>query len=107
MESLDMYAVFEEGSHQFRVSEGDVVRIDYREAEVGSTIELTTVLLAGHGADVKIGQPHLAGAKVIVEVLRDHHEKLQIQKFRRRKGYRRLTGHTQTHVEVRVKSIVV
>ena len=102
-----MYAVFEDGSHQFRVSEGDVVRIDYREAEVGSTIELTNVLLAGQGASVQVGQPNLPGAKVVVEVLRNHNEKLQIQKFRRRKGYRRLTGHTQTHVEVKVKSIVV
>lgn len=44
-----MYAVFEDGSRQYRVSEGDVVRIDYREAEIGSTVELNSVVLAGQG----------------------------------------------------------
>ena len=102
-----MYAVFEDGSHQYRVTEGDVVRIDYREAAIGSTLEMTKVLLAGTGAEVKIGQPHLAGAKVVAEVMGNPHDKLQIQHFRRRKGYRRLRGHTQTHVEVKIKSIVL
>ena len=64
-----MYAIFEDGSRQYRVSEGDVVKIDYRLAEVGSTLELTKVLLAGQGADIKVGQPHLVGAKVVAEVM--------------------------------------
>ncbi|QVL29968.1 50S ribosomal protein L21 [Telmatocola sphagniphila] len=102
-----MYAVFEDGSRQYRVSEGDVVRIDYREAEIGSTVELNSVVLAGQGASIKIGQPYLAGAKVVAEVLGEHSDKLQIQHFRRRKNYRRLRGHTQTHLDVKIKSIVV
>jgi large subunit ribosomal protein L21 len=107
MFGADMYAIFEDGSRQYRVSEGDVVRIDYRDVEVGSTMELTKVLAAGQGTDLKVGTPHLAGAKVTVEVMGEKTDKLQIQHFRRRKGYRRLRGHTQTHVEVKVKSINV
>ena len=52
-----MYAIFEDGSHQYRVSVGDTVRLDHREAEVGSSLELGTVLLVADGADALVGQP--------------------------------------------------
>ena len=100
-----MYAVFEDGSRQYPVTEGDVVRIDYRDAEPGSTIELTRVLLTANGADVKIGQPVVAGAKIVAEVVAQPTVKVVVQHFRRRKNYRRLRGHTQPYVEVKVKSI--
>jgi large subunit ribosomal protein L21 len=100
-----MYAIFEDGSRQYRVSEGDVVRIDFREADPGSTIELQRVLLVANGGDVRIGTPTVAGAKVTAEVLGLAKEKTVIQQFRRRKNYRRLKGHTQPYLEVRVKSI--
>ena len=100
-----MYAIFEDGSRQYRVSEGDVVRIDYREAAAGSTIELPRVLLIANGADVRIGQPTVAGAKILAEVVGEARQKVMIQHFRRRKNYRRLKGHTQRYTDVRVKSI--
>ena len=102
-----MYAVFEDGSRQYRVSEGDVVRIDYRAAAEGSTIELDRVLLVANGADVKVGQPTVAGAKVVAEVLGKAREKTVIQHFRRRKNSKRLRGHTQPYLEIRVKSLIV
>ncbi|MSR31041.1 MAG: 50S ribosomal protein L21 [Gemmataceae bacterium] len=102
-----MYAVFEDGSRQFRVSEGDVVKLDHRETPVGESIELDHVLLVVNGADVKIGHPLVAGAKVVAEVLGELSEKYRIQKFRRRKNYRRLTGHRQYHIQVKIKSIIV
>ena len=52
-----MYAVFEDGSRQYRVSEGDVVTLDYRDAEVGSRLEFNRVLLYAGGEDTRIGQP--------------------------------------------------
>ena len=100
-----MYAVFEDGSRQYRVSEGDVVRIDYRAAAEGSTIELNRVLLVAIGTEVQIGQPTVAGAKVVAEVLGKAKEKVMIQHYRRRKNSKRLKGHTQPYLEIRVKSI--
>ena len=100
-----MYAIFEDGSRQYRVSEGDRVRIDYREAAAGSTIELPRVLLVADGANVRIGQPTVDGVKVVAEVIGEARQKVMIQHFRRRKNYRRLKGHTQRYIEVRVKSI--
>ncbi len=52
-----MYAVFEDGSRQYRVSEGDVVRVDYRDAEIGSRLEFPRVLLYQDAGDLRIGQP--------------------------------------------------
>jgi large subunit ribosomal protein L21 len=101
-----MYAIIEDGSRQYRVEPGSTVVIDYRETKAGDTLELTKVLLVQNGADTKIGQPLVAGAKVVAEVIDFPTKKTTIQKFRRRKNYRRLKGHTQPYVRVRVKEIV-
>jgi large subunit ribosomal protein L21 len=100
-----MYAIFEDGSRQYRVEEGSVVNIDHRECTEGQTLELSKVLLVG-GATAKIGQPLVAGAKVVVEVVGFPRVKTQTQLFRRRKNVRRLRGHTQPYVRVKVKQIV-
>jgi large subunit ribosomal protein L21 len=101
-----MYAIFEDGSRQYRVAVGDSVRIDHREVAVGSTLELGKVLLIGNGQDVKIGQPMVAGAKVVAEVTGHPKTKTVIQHFRRRKNYRRLKGHTQPFVQVKITQIL-
>jgi large subunit ribosomal protein L21 len=101
-----MYAIFEDGSRQYRVSVGDTVRIDHREAEVGSTLELGKVLLVAGGADAQVGTPLVAGARVVAEVTGHPSTKYVIQHFRRRKNYRRLKGHRQPYLEVRVKHIL-
>ena len=101
-----MYAIFEDGSHQYRVSVGDTIRLDHRESEVGSALELGKVLLVADGADVLVGQPLVAGARVVAEVTGHRSTKTVIQHFRRRKNYRRLKGHTQPYVEVRIKHIL-
>jgi large subunit ribosomal protein L21 len=101
-----MYAVFEDGSRQYVVSEGDVLRLDYREVEIGDTIEFDRVLLYGHEGDVQIGQPVLAGARVVAEVIEHPSEKYFIQHFRRRKNYRRFKGHRQPFTQVEVLHIL-
>jgi large subunit ribosomal protein L21 len=101
-----MYAIFEDGSRQYRVSVGDTVRIDHREAAVGSSLELGKVLLVADGADALIGQPLVGGARVVAEVTGHPSTKTVIQHFRRRKNYRRLKGHRQPYVEVRIKHIL-
>lgn len=99
-----MYAVFEDGSRQYRVSEGAEVVVDYRNAEKGGSAA-ERVLLIASGTDVRIGQPVVAGAAVVAEVVDHPSTKTRIQKFRRRKNYRRVTGHRQPYTRVKVKSI--
>jgi large subunit ribosomal protein L21 len=101
-----MYAIFEDGSRQYRVEEGSAVNIDHREAKIGDTIELTKILLIGKDGSAKIGQPLLAGAKIVAEVISLPRVKTVAQSFRRRKASKRLRGHTQPHVRVKIKQIV-
>lgn len=102
-----MYAVFEDGSRQYRVTEGDVVKVDLRDVEIGSRVEFGHVLLYAGGDDVRIGQPAVDGARVLGEVIDHVSTKTHIQKFRRRKNYRRHTGHRQYYVLVRVSNILL
>lgn len=102
-----MYAVFEDGSRQYRVQEGDVVKLDYREAEVGARLEFTRVLLFQKDAETTIGQPVIEGAKVLGQVIEHPTTKLYVQHFRRRKNYRRLRGHRQPYTSVQIESIVL
>lgn len=101
-----MYAIFEDGSRQYRVEQGSTVDVDYREIEVGKTLEFNKVLLVQSGADAVIGQPLVVGARVVATVVELPTTKTITQKFRRRKNYRRLKGHTQPYVRVKVTEIV-
>jgi large subunit ribosomal protein L21 len=102
-----MYAVFEDGSRQYRVSEGDVVRLDYRDADIGARLEFDRVLLYQDEGDLRIGQPVLEGVRVIGEVVDHPSTKLYIQHFRRRKNYRRLRGHRQPYTSVVIRHILL
>jgi len=87
-----MFAVITDGSHQYRVSPGDELTIDYRKgSEPGQTIEFDRVLLANGGGSSAIGQPVIDGATVTAEVVETEVKgpKLEIQKIRRRKNSRR------------------
>src|SRR5205814_178915 len=102
-----MYAVFEDGSRQYRVSEVDVVQVDYRDAEVGSRLEFQRVILYKGVEDLQIGRPTVAGAHVVAEVMDHPSTKTYIQHFRRRKNYRRLRGHRQYYTAVQIRSILL
>lgn len=102
-----MFAVFEDGSRQYRVSEGDIVQLDYRDAEVGTRLEFDRVLLYQGPDDVLIGQPIIAGARVLAEVVDHPTTKLYVQHFRRRKNYRRMRGHRQPYTEVQIRYILL
>jgi large subunit ribosomal protein L21 len=102
-----MFAIIEDGSRQYRVSQGQVIRIDYRsDCAKGSRIEFDRVLLMVAGDEVQIGQPRLEGMRVIGRVLEHPSIKLQVQKFQRRKNYRRLKGHRQPYTNVRIEHIL-
>ncbi len=102
-----MYAVIEDGSRQYRVSEGQVVQLDYREAEVGASVQLGPVLLYQNGDDTRIGRPIVEGMRVLGEVVEHPSTKVYVQHFRRRKNYRRLRGHRQPYVAVRIRNILL
>ena len=102
-----MYAVFEDGSRQYNVQEGDVVTVDFREAEVGARVEFNRVLLYKNNDDLRIGQPLVEGVRVLADVVDHPSIKLYIQHFRRRKNYRRLRGHRQPYTSVVVRHILL
>jgi large subunit ribosomal protein L21 len=101
-----MYAVIATGGKQYRVSEGTVVRIEKLDAAEGADIEFDKVLLVGQGADVAIGAPYVAGARVTATIqAHGKGDKVRIVKFRRRKHYLRQKGHRQQYTEVKVTGI--
>jgi large subunit ribosomal protein L21 len=101
-----MYAVIATGGKQYRVAEGDVVRIEKLVAELGAAVEFDKVLLVGSGSDVKVGAPLVAGSKVS-GVVHKHGkgEKKVIVKFRRRKHYLRQGTHRQFYTDVKITGI--
>lgn len=101
-----MYAVIKTGGKQYRISEGDVLRIERREAEPGQEIVLDQVLLVGEGDSVEVGNPYLSNVRVRAEVLAQRKaKKIVVLKFKRRKGYRRKQGHRQLYTGIRIKAI--
>ncbi|MFZ8886912.1 MAG: 50S ribosomal protein L21 [Steroidobacteraceae bacterium] len=101
-----MYAVIATGGKQYRVSEGTVLRVEKLEAEAGSTVEFGQVLVVGQGAEVAVGAPYVAGAKVTATVqAHGKGDKVRIVKFRRRKHYLRQKGHRQPYTEIKVTGI--
>lgn len=105
-----MFAVFEDGSHQFRVQAGDTLWVDFREGvAVGSTLKFDKVLAAGNDSQNLIGRPTLAGAVVEAEVVSGevNAPKIEGGKFRRRKNYIRHWGHKQKYTAVKITGISV
>jgi large subunit ribosomal protein L21 len=102
-----MYAIFEDGSHQFRVQEGDRIVVDRRDTEPGAELEFDKVMLiAGAGGPV-IGTPLVPGAKVVAKVVEQFRDKkIIIQKFRRRKNVRRRKGHRQPYTRIVITNVV-
>jgi large subunit ribosomal protein L21 len=101
-----MYAIFEDGSHQFRVHEGDRIVVDRREGEPGTELIFSKVLLLAGPEGTAIGTPVVEGANVgarIVDQFRS--KKTIIQKFRHRKNCRRRNGHRQLHTIVQITRI--
>ena len=101
-----MYAVIATGGKQYSVSEGTVLRVEKLEAEAGSTVEFGQVLVVGEGAEVAVGAPYVAGARVTATVqAHGKGDKVRIVKFRRRKHYLRQKGHRQPYTEIKVTGI--
>ena len=101
-----MYAVITTGGKQYKVSPGDVVRVESLDAKKGDTVEIKDVYMIADGDKVSVGKPTLASAKVTAEVVEEGRgEKLLIFKHRRRKGFRKTNGHRQNYTALKVKEI--
>ena len=101
-----MYAVIKTGGKQYKVTEGDVLKVEKLNAEVNTTVELTEVLLVANGDNVKVGTPVVAGAKVVVEVLsQGKGPKVVNFKYKPKKASHRKKGHRQLFTEVKVVSV--
>jgi large subunit ribosomal protein L21 len=103
-----MYAVIETGGKQYRVSEGDVVRVENLASSLGDEVEISQVHLVANGEKVQVGRPTVDGASVTGTVVEEGRAKKVIAfKKKRRKGYRRKIGHRQGFTAVRIDKIVV
>jgi len=101
-----MYAVIVTGGKQYRVEEGQTLKVEKIETATGEAIQLEKVLLIGNGDDVKIGQPVVEGAKVTAEIVaHGRHKKVKIIKFRRRKHSMKQMGHRQWFTEIKITGI--
>ncbi len=101
-----MYAVINSGGKQYRVEQGNTVRLERLPGDVGSPVSFDRVLLFSDGQNVKIGQPLVEGVMVrgrIVE--QDRSKKIIVFKYKRRKRYRRKQGHRQYYTAVKIDSI--
>lgn len=100
-----MYAVIETGGKQYRVQPGERLLVEKLPAEAGAQVTFQPLLLAD-GANVRVGTPVVSGAQVTAEVVGEEKgEKLTIFKYRRRKGYRRKTGHRQVYTSLKIVDI--
>ena len=101
-----MFAVFQSGGKQHRVSEGDVVKLELLAAEPGQEVVFDRVLMVANGDDVNVGAPYVEGSQVKGEVVRcDRGKKIRVIKFKRRKDFMRRQGHRQWFTEVKITGI--
>ena len=101
-----MYAVIVTGGKQYKVREGDRLRIEKLTAPAGETVEFDRVLMVSDGDEVKVGRPYLDGGRVSATVTaHGRGDKIGVIKFRRRKNYLRRMGHRQSFSEVTITAI--
>lgn len=101
-----MYAIFRTGGKQFKVSPGDVIRVERLPGEPGSTVEFNRVF-AVRKESLTLGSPLVSNARVTGTIVRNARApKVRVLKYKRKKQYRRTTGHRQAFSEVLIKDIV-
>jgi len=101
-----MYAVIKTGGKQYRVKEGETLKVEKLNVDEGKKVDLKEVLMVADGDDMKVGAPFLDGGKVTATI-KSHGrgKKVEIVKFRRRKHYRKQMGHRQSYTELTIEKI--
>ena len=103
-----MYAIIETGGKQYKVSEGDVIRVEKLNAGQGETVEINKVLAVVDGDRMTVGKPVVEGARAIVKVLEHGKaDKIVVFKYKPKKKYRKTQGHRQPYTQVVVEKIEV
>src|SRR4030042_1161604 len=103
-----MYAVIKTGGKQHKVSEGDVIAIEKIEGDKGAEVVFDQVLMVEKEGDIRIGRPLVEGAKVVGEILsQTKAAKLTVFKMKKRKGYRKKTGHRQQLTSMKNREISI
>ena len=103
-----MYAIVNIAGKQYKVAEGDQLKVARLQSEVGEKVNFEEVLLTDDGKNVKIGKPAVKGAKVTAEVIEHGRlRKILVYKKKRRKGYQRKNGHRQDFSAIKINSIKV
>ena len=101
-----MYAVIATGGKQYRVSEGDKVRVEKLSGDAGAKVVLDNVLMLGDGEQSKLGAPVVKGAKVEAEIIEQGRDKkVVVFKYKKRKQFRRKNGHRQSFTDLRITKI--
>jgi large subunit ribosomal protein L21 len=101
-----MYAVIKTGGKQHKVSQGDVISIEKIDGSKGETVVFDEVLMVSSGEDVKVGTPFLKGARVEGEIIdQTKADKINVFKMKRRKGFKKKTGHRQKLTRMKIKEI--
>lgn len=101
-----MYAVIVSGGKQYRVQEGDILKLESLPEEVGSVVKFEKILMVGNGDKFTIGRPFVDGCKVSATIVsKGRHDKIKIIKFRRRKHHEKWQGHRQDYTEVKITEI--
>jgi large subunit ribosomal protein L21 len=101
-----MYAVVKTGGKEYRISQGDLIRVEKMEGKVGDQVTMKDILMVSHEGQVQVGNPLLANAVITGEIVQQvKGKKVLIYKMKRRKNYRRTKGHRQTYTYIRVNDI--
>ena len=101
-----MFAVLNTGGKQYKVSQGDLIKVEKLQSDVGDKVTLSQVLMVGEGENVEVGSPYVANCEVTCEVVaQGKGAKIIVFKKRRRKNYRRKNGHRQLFTEVKITEI--
>ena len=101
-----MYAIIETGGKQYKVQNGDQVKVEKLSAEAGNTVVFDKVLACGEGSDIKVGTPYLEGLTVEGEVVESGKgDKVIIFKYKAKKDYRKKQGHRQPYTLVEITSV--
>ncbi len=103
-----MYAVIKTGGKQYKVSEGDLLKVEKIDGEKGSQVSFNEVLMVSKDGNIKVGRPFVEGAVVLGEIVDNvKGPKITIFKMKRRKGFRKKTGHRQTLTSLKIKEISI
>jgi large subunit ribosomal protein L21 len=101
-----MYAVVETGGKQYRVQEGDVLKVELLKGEPGDEVILDKVLMKGNDDSVEIGKPYITGASVKAEILSfGRSDKILVFKYKSKKNERKMYGHRQDYVKIRIAEV--